>query len=117
MTKTAIAIALFLGSAQFALACDYPSRPKIVDGATATRDEMVESQAAVKTYISLSNAYLECLEKEEQAALEAATDLDAEARKEREDAFNRRYNAAVDEQEIIANAFNEQVQVFRARDE
>ena len=117
MSKTVIALTLFLGTAQAAIACDYPARPKIADGSTATRDEMIESQASVKTYISLSNAYLECLETEEKAAVDALEDADEKTLAERRKAFTRKYNAAVEEQEIIANEFNEQVQTFRARDE
>mgnify|MGYP006181322317 CR=1 FL=1 len=59
-----IALAL---SAQSALACDYPERVSVPNGASATKEEMLEAQNAVKSYVSEMEAYLDCILEEEKA--------------------------------------------------
>jgi len=39
-----------------------PQEPEIVDGATATMEELVANSESVKTYISEADAYLDCRE-------------------------------------------------------
>jgi hypothetical protein len=61
-------------------------------------------------------SYLECIVDEEKAARAAIEDLQPEQEKQREEALNKKYNAAVDEMERIAAQFNAEVQAFRARE-
>jgi hypothetical protein len=115
MNKTtlfAITVNLLLG-APIAFACDYPHRASIVDGATATKDEMIASQRSVKEYMAAIDEYLACIEAEEA---DAAAKLDNPAPSElqqREDVLSKKYNAAVEEMEIIAAGFNEQVRTYK----
>lgn len=81
-------------------ACVLPEAPSVPDGATATKDELIASSKAVKTYISDANGYLECLDQEEAAAGEDESDESQQARVES-------YNSAIDSMEAVAAAFNE----------
>ena len=51
-----------------ALACDYPARAKIVNGTSATKEEMIASQKSVKAYLAAMDEYLACIDEEEKSA-------------------------------------------------
>lgn len=117
MTKThrlAVSVAaLFL--AQGAFACDYPDRVKdMPDGKTATRDEMIAGKKAVQSYIANMESYLSCIEAEEAQAVIAMGDVDDDAKKQRSETFNKKYNAAVEEMNIVAEEFNIQLRAYNA---
>ena len=105
----------FLFAAPLALACDYPQRADIANGATATKDEMVASQKSVKAYMTAMEEYLACIETAEKDAVAALEEADETTLADREDIFNKKYNAAVDEMNIIAEQFNEQVRAYKAQ--
>ena len=110
----AFAALLFL--AQGALACDYPQRADVPDGATATKDEMIAGQRGVKSYITAMEEYLACIEAEEaQAVLEMGDDVDENGKRQREELFNKKYNAAVEEMNLVAEEFNIQVRTYKSR--
>ena len=100
-----------------AIACDYPESADIPNGSTATREEMLAGQQAVKDYIAAMEEYLACIEEEEQATLETLPDINDEERVNRERALTMKHNAAVEEMEIVAARFNEEVRVYRAQSE
>ena len=87
-------------------ACDYPARVLIPNGNTATKEEMIDGQRGVKEYVTSMEIYLECIVEEEKRAREAIADLQPEDEQDREDALNKKYNAAVDEMERVAAQFN-----------
>ncbi len=88
-------------------ACDFPREVTIPTGATATADEMVDGQSAVKTYMAEMEAYLQCLD-DEAAALGEEQQTD-----ETKSLHVSRYNAAVDAMENVAAQFNEQVRAYK----
>ena len=99
-------------------ACTYPRPPqRLPDGNTATKAEMIEAQRVVKKYDADINAYLACLklEHEQQFAKDAA--MTEEQKKYMARLQVQKHNAAIDELESVASRFNEQVQVFNARNE
>ncbi len=112
---TATAVALLASGSAFA--CDYPARAKIVDGATATKEEMIASQKSVKAYMAAMEQYLTCIADTESAERDSLGELDETALAEREEALNKKHNAAVDEMEIVAAEFNDQVRAYKARSE
>ncbi len=116
MNKFVSAIVL-LGFSASAFACDYPDRAEIPNGSTATRDEMLEGQRAVRDYIAAMEEYLACIEEEEAATLETLTDIGEEERVNRERALTVKHNAAVEEMELLAARFNEEVRLYRAQSE
>ena len=113
--KTAAAVA-FLFIAQGALACDYPARiDDAPDGNTATRDEMVAGKKAVQSYIAAMEEYLSCIEAEEAQAVIGMKDVDDETKRQRQAAFDKKYNAAVEEMNIVAEQFNVQLRAYNAK--
>lgn len=98
-------------------ACDYPQQVDIPSGESATREQMIESQRAVKDYVATMEEYLDCLVEEEKAARAEMEELSAEDEQLREDMLNKKYNAAVDEMERVAAQFNAEVQAYKARSE
>lgn len=100
---------------QSALACEYPERVSIPNGTTATKEEMLEGQRGVKTYVEAMEAYLECIVDEEKQARAAIEEMSADEEQQREDMLNKKYNAAVDELERTAAQFNVEVQAYRAK--
>ena len=113
-TKISIAAAiLFFSSA--AVACDYPARADITPGSSASKEEMLESQKAVKAYITAMETYLACLEQQEADAVAGLGELSEEEKATRDAAFTKKYNAAVEQMEIIAAQFNEEVRAYKAQ--
>ncbi len=114
MSMIKIASAALLLSLSFpVIACDYPEPADVPNGSTATRDEMLAGQQAVKDFIAAMEEYLACIEAEEQETLETLTDISDEERVNRERALTMKHNAAVEEMELIAARFNEEVRVYR----
>jgi hypothetical protein len=115
LIQTAISVALIL-MAQNSLACDYPQRVDVPDGATASKDDMISGQRGVKSYISAMETYLACIEAEEASALLAmGEEADEDTKLQREEMFNKKYNAAVEEMNLVAEEFNVQVRAYKAR--
>lgn len=108
-------ISLFL--IPVASACEYPERAEMANGMTATKEEMVASQRSVKAYITAMEDYLACIEAEESDAVDALNEPDEDTLAQRKTVFNKKYNAAVDEMQLIAAEFNEQVRAYKGRDE
>ncbi len=110
---TLVMLAMLLSP--MAMACDYPQRASVPDGHSATKEEMIEGQRGVKAYIAAMEEYLACIESAEQDTVAGNDDLDEEARQQRIEMFNKKYNAAVDEMNLVAAEFNIQVRAFKER--
>ncbi len=110
-----LAIVSLMFSAPLALACDYPQRVKIPNGATATKEEMIAGQRAVKDYMASMDEYLACIDKEEKDTLAAMADISDEERQVRAAALVKKHNAAVEEMELLAARFNEEVRAYKAK--
>ena len=116
LSKLTASVVLILG-AQSVFACDYPTRVMVPNGSTATKQEMLDGQNGVKSYVAEMEVYLECIVAEEKNARDVLGDLEPEQEQEREDMVNKKYNAAVDEMERLAAQFNAEVQAYNAQDE
>ena len=115
-SATLFAVALLAAGAAHA-ACSYPRPPeKLPDGNTASKEEMVAGQRAVKQYDTDINAYIACLklEHEQQLAREDSA-LTEEQKKYMERLQVQKHNAAIDELEAVAARFNEQVRAFNTK--
>jgi hypothetical protein len=97
--------------------CPYPQAPtKIPDGATATLEEMVAGQKAVGAYQKAINDYTACIDKELDDAIAKGGDkLKPEQKADMQRVEAQKHNAAVDQLQAIADRFNEQVKVYKAR--
>jgi len=102
-----------LFAAQSAIACDYPQRIAVPNGTTATKDDMLEGQRGVKTFVAAIEVYLECIVDEEKKTRAGMEEISAEDEQQREDALNKKYNAAVQEMNLVAEEFNVQVRAYK----
>lgn len=109
-----LATVFFLG-VSVALACDYPQRTEVPNGNSATKEEMIEGQRNVKSYMAAMEEYLACIESAEQETIAGSDDLDEEQKQQRIAMFNKKYNAAVEEMNLVAESFNAQVRAYKDR--
>ncbi|MGI9232736.1 MAG: hypothetical protein ACR2RD_03820 [Woeseiaceae bacterium] len=117
MNKTIIFIfyAIIFLFATEAFACDYPHRANVPDGNIASKDEMIEGQRGVKAYMSAMETYLSCIEAAEQETVAGSDDVDEATKQQRIEMYNKKYNAAVDEMNLVAEEFNVQVRAYKER--
>ena len=116
LAATALAAALL---APVAYAdCTYPPAPSnLPDGNTATLKEMLAGMQQVSVYNKAMTAYLSCikLERDSRVASAGAT-LTKKQKDELEAIEVQKNNAAVDQLHSVADQFNAQVKIFKARD-
>ena len=110
--KLAISVAILL-LAQSALACDYPKRVDMPDGATAGKEAMIAGQRDIKAYMAAMDEYLVCIESEEAKAVLSLGDIDEDSKRQRAEMFNKKYNAAVEQMNLVAEEFNIQVRAYK----
>jgi len=115
----AIAAVTVLTAAPVYADCPYPAAPtKIPDGATASMDDMLAGQKAVKDYNKAINDYVACIDKELDDSIAKAGDkLKPEQKTDMQKVEAQKHNAAIDQEQAVADRFNEQVKVFKARTE
>jgi hypothetical protein len=117
--------ALFAITALAALAgpvyadCTYPPPPaKLPDGNSATMEEMLEGKKAVTQYNKDINAYVACIKLEHESAVTTAGDkLTPQQKADMEKMEVQKNNAAVDQLQSIADRFNEQVRLYKAKND
>lgn len=97
--------------------CPYPAAPtKIPDGATATKDEMLAGSKSVTEYNKAVTAYVACIDKEVDDAIAQAGDkIKPEQKVDMQRVETQKHNAAIDQLQSVADRFNEQVKVFKAK--
>jgi hypothetical protein len=114
-------LAMALGAAWLSGAayadCTYPPAPtKLPDGASATLEEMVAGQKAVKEYDTAIKAYVDCIDKELEEKISKGGDkLKPEQKTDMQKVEAQKHNAAIDQLQSVADRFNEQVKVYKAR--
>ena len=115
LKPTAVFLAM-LSLAPGALACDYPERvKKFPDGVYATRAEMIAVKKLVQSYIARMEAYLACIEAREAEDQIAMGDIDEDTKRQRSSMFDKKYNAAIEEMNLVAEQFNIQLRAYNAR--
>jgi len=120
MTATLLFAAPVLG-----LACDYPDRPTLPDGSTASKEDMIAAQSDVKAFLAAVDEYLDCIEQEEKDAIAALPEIDEsdeeavagrEAEiKRRDDLLSKRFDAANEEKFLFGEQWNQQVRAYNAQ--
>ena len=114
LTRIVAASALFAFPA-LGLACEYPERPTLPDGGSASKDEMIAAQTAVKAFLAAVDDYLNCIEQEEKDAIAAMENPDEETIKRRDDLLSKRFDAANDEKFLFGEQWNQQVRAYNAK--
>jgi len=116
MTRLTLALIALAAAGSANGACIYPRAPdRLPDGATATYEEMVAGQKAVQQFNEDINAYNACLDLE-MVTLEKSGSYDENRLTELRAMQAKKNNAAVDEVQAVADRFNEQLRIFKARD-
>lgn len=115
-TTSRIAIAsAFLFFATSAFACDYPRAPKIPNGSTASTEVMVTAINEVKAYQAALEEYRNCLDVEEKESIAALDNISEDELAIRKAANSKKYNASIDDEELLVARFNDEVVAFKAR--
>ena len=112
--RLTIAATLFLGSSM-ALACDYPGRPQMPDGSTASKDELLAAKDAVQGFVAAVDEYLTCVETEEKAAAEELSNPSSEELQRRNDMLNKKFDAANEEKALVGEQFNQQIRAYNKK--
>ena len=123
-TKSVIATVLFALPA-FGFACEYPERPTLPDGSTASKEQMIAAQTSVKAFLAAVDEYLICIEEDEKDAIAALPEIDEsdeeavagrEAEiKRRDDLLSKRFDAANEEKFLFGEQWNQQVRAYNDR--
>ena len=111
--RNAIACCILL-ACPVTYACDYPQRPTIPDGSTASKDELMLAKEDVNTYLAGVDEYLTCIETDETAAVAALEDPDPAELKRRDEVLEKKFDAANDEKALVGEQFNLQVRAYNA---
>ena len=116
MTRLTLALVALAASGVAQAACIYPRAPdRLPDGSTATFEEMAAAQKVVQQFNEDINAYNSCLDLE-MVSLEKSGAYDENRLTELRAMQAKKNNAAVDEVQSLADRFNEQLRIFKARD-
>lgn len=116
MPRTMIAVLALLATGSAQAACIYPKRPdRVPDGRTASYEEMLAAQKAVQQFNEDINSFNSCLDME-MTAYERSGQFDENRLSELRVMQAKKNNAAVDDVQAIADQFNEQLRIFKARD-
>ena len=113
----AIAVTAALSAGTAWAECPYPAAPaNLPDGRTATLEEMVAGQKTVKEYDAAIKSYVDCIDKELDASIAKAGDtLKPQQKADMQKVEAQKHNAAIDQLQNVADRFNEQVKVFKAK--
>ena len=113
----ALAAATALSAGAAYADCPYPAAPdKLPDGATATMQDMLAGQKAVGEYNTAMTDYMACIDKEVKDAIGKAGDqIKPEQKADMQRIANQKHDAALDQLRSVADRFNEQVKVFKAK--
>jgi hypothetical protein len=115
MTKMLVSLALVF-AAPLALACDYPAPPKdLPNGTSATKDEMLVGVKLISKYQEDMTVYLSCIEADQIVALQAIAEDNEEGKAKSKTNFDKRYNAAVEEQTKTVEMFNMEIRSYKAQ--
>ena len=113
----ALAAATALSAGAAYADCPYPAAPdKLPDGATATMQDMLAGQKAVGEYNKAITEYMSCIDKEvDDAVAKAGDKLKPEQKADMQRIATQKHNAAFEQLQTVADRFNEQVKVFKAK--
>ena len=101
--------------APLSIACDYPAPPKTLpNGATATKDEMLAGVKVVASYQEDMTTY-DCIEADQIVTLQALDADDEEGEEQSKAMFDKKYNAAVDDQTMTVEKFNAEIRAYKAQ--
>ena len=109
MKKTLLTMTLMaaFASGNVLAECKQPADVELPDGATATTEQMIAGQKAVKAYLADGDAYLSCME-------EQAKNQGSDVTDEQKKADLALYNGVVDKMQKLGENFNAQIKAYKA---
>ncbi len=90
--------------------CPLPEKPSILNGLSASEEDMLAAQKGIKDYIAKGNDVLACLDELKQGWGEAISEEQGQIN----DLF---HNKMVDDMEAIGELFNSAVRAYKGRRE
>jgi hypothetical protein len=96
--------------------CNYPEKVKIPNGTTTTTTEFMAGYQAVKAWVEKIDKYLMCVDKETTASitlLKINREHTPDVEKRIIELQDKKYNAAVEDQQRVAQQLNEQVRAYK----
>ena len=89
--------------------CRFTQPPQVIEGISATKNQMDRLGEIVRSYVEDMNRSLACLEVKEAA-------LGADITAEDKALIDAVYNQGVEQIQVIAKGYNDQVEVFNYKD-
>jgi hypothetical protein len=114
MIKICVA-SILLFATSFAVASDYPERPSIPDGSTASKEDLLAAKNSVQDFIAKVDEYLTCIETAEKTAVAELDNPSAEELARRDEMLNKRFDAANEEKVLVGEQFNQQIRAYNAK--
>jgi hypothetical protein len=112
-----VALLAMLTTASARAACIYPEAPTSVpNGATATYEEMANAHHVIVEFDTDIRHFTICLEMEAERLLKDP-DLAEEVKRDLQQQLASINDIAVEHAEFVAGQFNEQLRIFRERDD
>jgi hypothetical protein len=108
---------LMLGAVAAQASCIAPEPPRTIpDGSTATYEDMADAHRMVRAFNDDVRSFTLCLELELKD-LVADQRLEEDMKNDLRTLYARRNDAAIDQVEFVAERFNEQLRIFKARND
>lgn len=119
LIRASLAAVLLAAGATVHAACVYPQAPNsIPNGATSTKEQMLQAQGVIKQYSSdVQDTYLPCLDTElaeQVAALDPADPQRAQKEAALKSMQVKKHNAALDELTALAARWSEEIKAYNA---
>ncbi len=119
LIQASLAAVLLASAVTVHAACVYPQAPNsIPNGATSTKEQMLEAQGSIKQYSSaVQDTYLPCLDTElaeQVAALDPADPQRAQKEAALKSMQVKKHNAAIDELTALAARWSEEIKAYNA---
>jgi hypothetical protein len=113
--KLALVGLMFTSAGSIAADCTSPEAPSLPDGASASMEDMLGGQQAVKDFQAANLEYMNCLDPLVAAATAKAMAKDSsDEDKAAVKALEERYNGAVSAEEGLAGQFNTEIREYKA---
>ena len=115
-SKVIATLALVFGSAVSTAECTMPEIPSLPAGDSASMEQMIAGQTAVKTFQAANIDYMSCVEEVMNDASALVEDASGDAKTTAQASFEKAqttYNSAVSVEEDVAGKFNAAIRAYK----
>ena len=109
-----------IGNLVYTFLFEYPSKVNIPNGATSTTEEFMVGYQAVRKWVDDMNMYLECID-QDTISMISMLKINQQHTPEAEATIvehqDKKFNAAVEDQQKVAELLNIQVRAYKAAQE